>query len=266
MDHNDGFDCVSRPVRYRSGIERTCRSNIRIQRAALAQTGSRPGMAANGAGGTRAAANAIAAGHRAARAGRAEDKRHGISNFGDGPSGTGERKDGCTRAASGAGKAARPTAESLKGGMRREEGRPSAAAAVSRSSSVPDRPSTQAAHPGSNLGARSANFLLVTGVMDGNDEELWGQEFPKWSVTPSDRGFSVRGERTEGVGHKPDALRTLSEPPGDSGAVPEGAVAAHLPREWRATCTAPAAPGHGTADWIAVPLQFFYAPRSQRCF
>ena len=102
---------------------------------------------------------------------------------------------------------------------------------------------------------------------DGNEKELWGQEFPKWSVTPSDRGFSVRGERTEGVGHKPDALRTLSEPPGDSGAVPgEGAVAAHLPREWRATCTAPAAPGHGTAVWIAVPLQFFYAPRSQRCF
>ena len=77
---------------------------------------------------------------------------------------------------------------------------------------------------------------------------------------------TVAGGRTEGVGHEPDALRTLSEPPGDSGAVPEGAVAAHLPREWRATCTAPAAPGHGTADWIAVPLQFFYAPRSQRCF
>ena len=32
-------------------------------------------------------------------------------------------------------------------------------------------------------------------------------------------------------------------PPGDSGAVSEGAVAAHLPREWRATCTVPAAPG-----------------------
>ena len=50
--------------------------------------------------------------------------------------------------------------------------------------------------------------------------------------------------RTEGVGHKPDALRTLSEPPGDSGAVPVGAAAAHPPRERRATCTAPAVPGH----------------------
>ena len=34
----------------------------------------------------------------------------------------------------------------------------------------------------------------------------------------------------------------------------------------QATYTAPAAPGHGTADWIAVSLQLFYAPRSQRCF
>ena len=38
--------------------------------------------------------------------------------------------------------------------------------------------------------------------------ELRGQEFPEWSVTPSDRGFSIRGKRTEGVGHKPDALHT----------------------------------------------------------
>ena len=28
----------------------------------------------------------------------------------------------------------------------------------------------------------------------------------------------------------------------------------------------PPRPGHGTADWFAVPLQVFYAPRSQRCF
>ena len=86
---------------------------------------------------------------------------------------------------------------------------------------------------------------------------------------PSDQEHlkeETRLSPTLGLNDKPDALRTFSEPPGDSGVVPEGAVAAHLPRERRATCTAPAAPGHGTADWIAVPLQFFYAPRSQRCF
>ena len=45
-------------------------------------------------------------------------------------------------------------------------------------------------------------------LKEGRPSELRGQEFPEWSVTPSDRGFSIRGERTEGVGHKPDALHT----------------------------------------------------------
>ena len=41
------------------------------------------------------------------------------------------------------------------------------------------------------------------------------------SVTPSDRGFSLRGVRTEGGGHKPVSLSHFSgEAPGDSGASP----------------------------------------------
>ena len=104
------------------------------------------------------------------------------------------------------------------------------------------------------------------GAGDDGAPDLQAGDAPTGEVYGYDKRHGREAAWDVGVGHKPDALRTLSEPPGDSGAVPEGAVAAHLPRERRATCTAPAAPGHGTADWIAVPLQFFYAPRSQRCF
>ena len=33
---------------------------------------------------------------------------------------------------------------------------------------------------------------------------------PEWSVTPSDRGFSIRGERTGGGGHKPSLPPVLT--------------------------------------------------------
>ena len=40
--------------------------------------------------------------------------------------------------------------------------------------------------------------------------ELRGHKFPEWSVTPSDRGFSIRGERTGGGGHKPSLPPVLT--------------------------------------------------------
>ena len=43
-----------------------------------------------------------------------------------------------------------------------------------------------------------------------NQVELRGHKFPEWSVTPSDRGFSIRGERTGGGGHKPSLPPVLT--------------------------------------------------------
>ena len=67
-------------------------------------------------------------------------------------------------AADGAGLPTQSTAARLIGGQRREEGGPSAAAAVSRSQSAPDRSFTNRVRPGSSPGASTATFLPSTGV------------------------------------------------------------------------------------------------------
>ena len=80
-----------------------------------------------------------------------------------------------------------------------------------------------------------------------------------WSVTPSDRGFSLRGVRTEGGGHKPVFLQHFSgEAPGDSGASPrEAASRLPDPLEQRTPGSgSSAAQGDGMASrWLAAYLQ-----------
>ena len=81
------------------------------------------------------------------------------------------------------------------------------------------------------------------------------------SVTPSDRGFSLRGVRTEGGGHKPVFLflqHFSGEAPGDSGASPrEAASWLPDPLEQRTPGSgSSAAQGDGMASrWFAAYLQ-----------
>ena len=87
--------------------------------------------------------------------------------------------------------------------------------------------------------------------------ELRGQEFPEWSVTPSDRGFSIRGKHTEGLGHKPDALHTswgATRRQRYSGARSEGAplltrLGAAADSQFRSVAT------RGKGRWLAAYLQ-----------
>ena len=94
--------------------------------------------------------------------------------------------------------------------------------------------------------------------------ELRGHEFPEWSATPSDRGFSIRGERTGGGGHKPRLSPVLQEPQGDSGGQTRGSgYAAPDPRVQRTPCTESGAPGDGMAKWVCSPCKRTARQRSR---